>query len=240
MTSYSKETKKYLLDITEKKKCCTRMFSDILTLSDKTSSERLEIIKKAPEHFKCPGCFQAFLRGMFIVFGNVTDPSKRYHLELSFETESERDCAKEVIDSEFEMTAGERRGRSLLYIKSSVGIEDFFALVGANKSVFDLMNSKIVKELNNQTNRQLNCDMANIRKTLASAQPYIDAVNELTETGGIVRLPADLKETAKLRVEYPQASIADLSLVHNPPISKSGVKHRLDKIMEICSEFRKK
>ncbi len=241
MISYCTETKKYLLETQDKKKCCSRMFGDISALAGHDSSEqRLEVIRKAPEHFKCPGCFQAFLRGMFIVYGNVTDPSKRYHLELSFPTSEERDTVSVIIaDNGFDMSPGERRGRYLLYIKSSTKIEDFFALIGANKSVFDLMNSKIVKDLNSQTNRQLNCDMANIRKILTSAQPYIDAINELQNNGGIVRLPADLKQTAKLRTEFPQASMSDLALMHEPPISKSGVKHRLDKIMDIAENFKK-
>ena len=240
MTSYSRKTKEYLLETADKKKCCARMFSDMSSLSSVDApAKRSELISSATDHFKCPTCFQAFLRGLFVYCGNVTDPSKRYHLELSFATQTERDAVKIITDDNgFEMTPTERRGRYLLYIKSSTKIEDFFALIGANKSVFDLMNSKIVKDLNSQTNRQLNCDMANIRKTLTSAQPFIDAVNELTASGGIIRLPAELKETAKLRVNYPQASMSELALLHDPPISKSGVKHRLDKIMEIASDFK--
>lgn len=240
MSSYSAETKKYLLETKDKKKCCARMFSDMLSMSEQTDSrDRCRIIEASPAHFKCTGCFGAFLRGLFIVYGSVTDPSRRYHLELSFPTEGERDGAEKIMrENGFEMTCGVRCARFLLYVKSSSKIEDYFALMGANKSVFDLMNSKIVKELNSQTNRLLNCDMANIRKTLQSAQPYIDAVNELKCTGGIIRLPAELKETAALRVKYPQASMADLALLHDPPISKSGVKHRLDKIMDIAADLK--
>ena len=241
MNSYSSKTKEYLLETKEKKKCCARMLDDIIRLGmAQDERERVRVIEASPVHFKCPGCFAAYLKGLFLVYGSVTDPSKRYHLELSFPTEAERDAAQKVIsENGFFMSRGQRNKRFLLYVKSSAAIEDFFALVGANKSVFDLMNSKIVKELKSQTNRQLNCDMANIQKTLKSAQPYIDAINGLRENGGIVRLPPELRETAKLRINYPQASMSDMALLHNPPISKSGVKHRLDKIMEIYESFEK-
>lgn len=241
MKSYSSKTKEYLLETKEKKKCCARMLDDIRRLGGtEDPKERAGVLEASPVHFKCPGCFAAYLKGLFLVYGNVTDPAKRYHLELSFPTAEERDAAQKVIsENSFSMTCGQRNKRFLLYVKSSAAIEDFFALVGANRSVFDLMNSKIVKELKSQTNRQLNCDMANIRKTLRSAQPYIDAVNELEKSGGIVRLPPELRETARLRLENPQASMSDMALMHNPPISKSGVKHRLDKIMEIYEGFEK-
>lgn len=233
MSSYSQETKSCLLEIREKKKCCGRMLDDVVGLQKKSADESLRIVLASPTHFKCPSCFSAFLRGIFISFGNVTDPSKSYHLELSFPTAALRDAVRDIIfENGFEMTAGQRGKRFLLYIKSSGKIEDFFALIGANKSVFDLMNSKIVKELKEQTNRQLNCDMANIRKTLSSVQPYTDAIELLKESGAVIRLSKELRETAEIRVKYPQASMAELALLHTPPISKSGVKHRLDKIKE--------
>ena len=83
----------------------------------------------------------------------------------------------------------------------------------------------------------MNCDMANIKKTLSAAGKYIEVIEELTKSGAIIRLPADLRETARLRYENTQASLTDLGLLHNPPISKSGVKHRLDKIVEFYNEI---
>ncbi len=237
--SYSKSAKEALLENGEKKKCCQRMLSDILSLSDISDGERrAEILAKASQHFKCAGCFPAYLKGLFVVFGNVTNPEKSYHLELSFETEEERDITFDnIVDNGIEMKKGRRKNRYLLYVKDSTLIEDFFAVIGANKLAFDLMNSKIVREVRGDANRQMNCDMANIKKTLTAAGKHIDMIGELKEKGLFIRLPQDLRLTAELRYENTQASMSDLGLLHNPPISKSGVKHRLDKIEEIYNEI---
>ena len=144
-----------------------------------------------------------------------------------------------TIDSEngIDMKKGKRKNRFLLYVKDSTQIEDFFAVIGANKLAFDLMNSKIVREVRGDANRQMNCDMANIKKTLSAAGKHIEMIEDLKEKGLFIRLPQDLRITAELRYENTQASMADLGLLHNPPISKSGVKHRLDKIEELYNEI---
>jgi len=241
--SYSKSAKSALLASTEKKKkCCARIFDDILALADEESfEERTRKIIISSEHFKCSSCFSYFLRGLFIAFGNVTDPSKSYHLELSFKTQTERDSVLEILsENGVEMKPAERKGRALLYIKDSAVIEDFLAIIGANKLAFDLMNSKIVREVRENTNRQINCDMANIQKSLSAAEKYIDIITDIKDRGLISQLPTDLRETAKLRLENTQASLADLGRQHNPPISKSGVKHRLDKIIGFYDDISTK
>lgn len=135
------------------------------------------------------------------------------------------------------MKAGRRGERYLLYLKSSGEIEDFLALTGATRAAFDLMNAKIVREVRGNANRQMNCDMANISKSLAAAQQYTDAILEIFHRGYEIRLPEELRETARLRLENPQASMAELGHLHSPPISKSGVKHRLDKILQFYKSF---
>lgn len=205
-----------------------------------SAEERTKVIETAPSHFKCKNCFSVFLRGLFLVYGNITDPNKRYHLELSFPTENERDASeKALLGGGIVMHKATRRGRHLLYVKGSADIEDFFTVIGASNITFDLMNVKIVKEVRGQANRQMNCDMANIRKSLSASQKYIDVINEMQKNGTIVRLPKDLRETAELRCENTQASLTDLGLKHNPPVSKSCVKHRLDKIIEIAESIGK-
>ena len=138
------------------------------------------------------------------------------------------------------MKKAKRKNRYLLYIKDSTQIEDFFAVIGANRLAFDLMNSKIVREVRGDANRQMNCDMANIKKTLSAAGKHIEIIGELKESGAIIRLPHDLRETAELRYENTQASMSDLGLLHVPPISKSGVTHRLDKIVDFYEELKSK
>lgn len=238
-TSYSSETKEALAQTADKKNCCRRMYSDGVMLRESgDSEERARAIETAHEHFRCQGCFSAFLRGLFVSFGNVTDPAKQYHLELSFSSERERDAADTLLrQNGIVMKKGARRSRSLLYIKSSEEIEDFFAAVGANKAAFALINSKIVREVRGNANRQSNCDMANIKKSLSAAKKYTDVIEKMTADGTVARLPAELFETAMLRMENTQASMSELALMHSVPISKSGVKHRLDKIIQAAEEI---
>jgi DNA-binding protein WhiA len=240
--SYSKAAKDALLDSSEKKKkCCARMLSDILELTYSDGEERVARLSEAPNHFKCASCFTYFLKGLFVAYGNVTNPEKSYHLELSFVSEEERDCVSDILeDNGMSMKKGKRKNRFLLYIKDSTQIEDFFAVIGANKLAFDLMNSKILREVRGDANRQMNCDMANIKKTLSAAGKHIEIIGDMMERDLIIRLPKDLRETAELRYENTQASMADLGLLHNPPISKSGVKHRLDKIVDFYEEIKAK
>lgn len=239
--SYSLETKEALAKAQDKKNCCRRMYSDGVGLGAcDDSHERLRVFETAASHFRCENCFSAFLRGLFVACGNVTDPAKRYHLELTFKTEAERDAAHGLLAAHgMEMKKGFRKSRWLLYIKSSERIEDFFAAVGANKAAFELINSKIVREVREDANRQSNCDMANIKKSLSASKKYTDIIEKMISDGTVSRLPAELRETAMLRLENTQASMADLALLHKVPISKSGVKHRLDKIMEIAAEIYK-
>ena len=188
----------------------------------------------AEAYSKCPcdGCRAVFVREMFIKYGSITDPAKQYHLDFSFKTEEERDAAYEILSSAgFEFRKTVRRERFIIYIKESSVIEDFLVYMGAQNAAFDVMNSKIVHEFRNSVNRQVNCDTANIEKQLASVKKYTDAIKLLEENGKLDTLPDELKETARVRMENEQLSLADLGALLTPPVTKSGVRHRLDKIL---------
>ena len=180
----------------------------------------------------CDGCRAVFVREMFIKYGSITDPAKQYHLDFSFKTEEERDAAYEILSSVgFDFRKTVRRERFVMYIKESSVIEDFLVYMGAQNAAFDVMNSKIVHEFRNSVNRQVNCDTANIEKQLASVKKYTDAIKLLEENGKLDTLPDELRETARVRMENEQLSLADLGALLNPPVTKSGVRHRLDKIL---------
>lgn len=180
----------------------------------------------------CDSCRAVFVREMFIKYGSITDPAKQYHLDFSFKTEEERDAAYEILSSVgFEFRKTVRRERFIIYIKESSVIEDFLVYMGAQNAAFDVMNSKIVHEFRNSVNRQVNCDTANIEKQLASVKKYTDAIKLLEENGKLDTLPDELKETARVRMENEQLSLADLGALLTPPVTKSGVRHRLDKIL---------
>ena len=239
MKSYSKQIKETLLEIQPKKKCCKRIQDDVFELLDiKDAVLRAEKIALLISHYKCVGCQTRSLSALFIAFGNVTDPEKRYHLEFSLESEDERKALKSVLEyASFPMKETVRKGRYILYIKDSGKIEDFFALIGANKAAFDFINAKIIHEVRGNANRQMNCDMANINKSISAAQYLVEMITDMDNRGYISRMPPELQETARIRMENSQASIAEIGALHNPPISKSGVKHRLDKIKDIYNKF---
>ncbi len=238
--SYSKQIKYTLKENNPKKNCCKRIQDDVFSLLGIQDCKiRAEKIAKLKEHFKCSSCMTKVLSALFIVYGNVTNPEKQYHLEFSFESDEERTAAKAILDeADFQMKQSIRKNRYILYIKDSNKIEDFFALIGANKAAFDFINTKIIHEVRGDANRQMNCDMANISKSIAAAEQIVELIEEMNENGCIFRLQKDLQETAKLRFDNTQASMAELGAMHDPQISKSGVKHRLDKIKEMYFKFK--
>ncbi len=201
-------------------------------------------LKRLGEGCLCESCQSVLLRAMFVRWGTVTDPEKRYHLELTFINEDERDTADGILQNAgLCLHPSVRRGANgkekyLLYYKSSTDMEDFLATIGASGAVFALMNTKIVKEFRNSVNRQVNCDTANIGKQLEASKKYIEAIQYLNETGAMNRLPEALRETARLRLEYDQLSLADLGSLCEPKVSKSGMKHRMEKLLEFAKSVQ--
>ena len=182
---------------------------------------------------RCDGCVSCLIRALFLSYGSVTDPMKRYHLDFCFHTQEECDAAYQVLETAgFSLHHSERKGKPILYYKKSDDIEDFLAYIGASVAAFDMMNARIVKDFRNSVNRQVNCDTANIGKQLEASQKYIEAINALNESGNMNKLPENLRKTAILRVENSQLSLAELGHICEPQVSKSGMKHRMEKIYE--------
>lgn len=180
---------------------------------------------------KCQGCRAAFLRGAFLAAGRISDPKKQYNLEFSFGDRSM--LFKRILtDLSVEPRVTVRDGNTVLYYRSGTLIEDFLALAGINDAVFDLINAMINKESRNMANRISNCETNNIGKSIDAARKYIKAIEDLEEAKLLSSLPDDLERTARLRLEYSDLSLFQLSKVSVPPISKSGLSHRLNKILE--------
>ncbi len=237
--SFSSTVKEHLHEIPRKKKCCRHAFNDGCVIYDGDSSA--DLIKKGLKGLVCQECLQSFLAGIFVATGNISDPSKSYHLEFSVPDTNTADAISEVLcEAGFEEKRTIRKGRVILYFKNSTVIEDILGFMGASSGAFELMNAKIVREMRETTNRQVNCDAANISKTLSASEKHIRIINELKELGIFNSLTGDLKETAELRVSFPDISIADLGQKFSPPISKSGVKHRLDKIIDFYESQKSK
>lgn len=182
-------------------------------------------------------CQRAFLRGAFLAGGSVTDPEKRYHLELST-THLKVSRETGTLMREMELTAKEteRKGSSVLYYKQSDSIEDFLTAIGAPVSAMAVMSAKIEKDWRNDANRKTNCDSANVDKAIAASQDQLAAIRKLERSGRYETLPEKLKETAALRREYPETTLTELAELHEPPISKSAVNHRMRKLLSLAAE----
>lgn len=177
----------------------------------------------------------AFLRGAFLAGGSVTDPEKRYHLELaSSHVQASREVSTLLEDTGFAPRTVMRGGNAVIYFKLSEHIEDFLTMTGAPAAATEIMAAKVNKSLRNEVNRATNCDIANLDKTLKAAESQCRDIEKLRTAGKLDALPEQLKNTALLRMANMEASMTELARLHNPPITKSCLNHRLRKISELA------
>lgn len=184
-------------------------------------------------------CKRAFLRGAFLASGSVNNPEKSYHFEIACEEEL---MAKELqrILREFDIGSKIviRKKYYVVYVKESDMIVDALNVMGAYKALMRMEDIRVWKEVRNHTNRKVNCDIANINKIVSSSQRQLDDIHFIEKTKGLHFLKRNLREVAELRMEEPELSLKELGEMLNPPVSKSGVNHRLKKISEIADELR--
>ncbi|MBR6534033.1 MAG: DNA-binding protein WhiA [Clostridia bacterium] len=210
-----------------------------ITISDFATLE--SIIKrfgnlKAPKKgiFKCEHCLKHYFRGAFLCAGTINSPDSSYHLEI--ETPFTPGSVSELL-SELGIVFkySNRRGTGVIYVKESEVIEDFLNYIGARSSAFSLMNEKIRRELRNNANRQKNFDTANIKKSVAAGARYLDAIKKLQDEKRMNMLSEELRETATLKLKHPDVGLVELAALHDPKITKSGLYHRLTKIVEFAN-----
>ena len=178
-------------------------------------------------------CRVSFLRGAFLAGGSVTDPEKRYHLELSTShVQASREVSALMQDMGFLPRSVMRGGSAVIYFKQSEHIEDLLTTLGAPVAATEIMTAKVDKEIRNGANRAMNCDMANVNKTLDAVAAQQEAIEKLEKAGQLEKLPEKIQETARLRMQNPELPLAQLAALFDPPISKSCLNHRIRKIME--------
>lgn len=184
-------------------------------------------------------CRSAFLRGAFLVGGSVTNPEKKYHLELVTPSASlSRQVMSFLLDYGMAPKLSRRKYHYLIYFKESTAIEDFLTAVGAPLAAMELMQIKVEKELRNDLNRKVNCETANIMKSVDAAAKQIEAISVIMEHAGLQTLKEELRQTAQMRVDYPECSLTELARKFDPPLSRAGLNHRLKKIMEIAAAYQ--
>lgn len=183
-------------------------------------------------------CRTAFLRGAFLSGGSVTDPEKRYHLELATShLQASREVSALLTELGFFPRSVMRSGSAVIYFKQSEHIEDFLTKIGAPASAMDIMTAKVDKEIRNGANRAMNCDMANVNKTLDAALEQKNAIEKLQQHGALENLPDKLRQTALLRLQYPELSLTQLAERCDPPVTKSCLNHRMRKLMSMAQEL---
>lgn len=183
-------------------------------------------------------CRTAFLRGAFLAGGSVTDPEKRYHLELTTShAQASREMSALLVEMGFTPRNVMRGGNSVTYFKQCEHIEDLLTTIGAPAAAVEMMTTKLEKELVNNANRAMNCDMANVNKTLDAAMEQCEAIEILQDAGRLEFLPKQIKETALLRLQHPELSLAQLAERCTPPVTKSCINHRMRKLMEIARDL---
>lgn len=183
--------------------------------------------------FRCGECAVMFLRGVLISCVSVNDPRKGYHMEVSL-SEANGARAEKLIDlfeeCGFTPKISKRNGKYSLYFKSNTTISDILSYSGAMKASFEVANTYIERDIRNNENRATNFVAKNISKTVEATQRQISAINKIISSNRFDMLSSELKETAALRLENDDVSLSELALMHEPPISKSGLNHRLEKI----------
>ncbi|MGI6751218.1 MAG: DNA-binding protein WhiA [Anaerovoracaceae bacterium] len=192
-----------------------------------------EIIKR-----KC--CKKAYLRGVFIGAGTISDPEKGYHLEMVVDNEILASDLRRLINS-FGLRSKivKRRKHYVVYLKEAEQIIDFLNILGAHGQLLEIENIRILKDIRNRTNRIVNCESANLDKTVNTAYRQIESIKTIEKLAGLDSLSPRLAEAADLRLKNPQASLEELASMTNPPVKKSGIYHRLRKIDEIAEKLRK-
>lgn len=180
----------------------------------------------------------AFMRGVFLAGGSVTDPDKRYHLELiSSHLKVSREAYALLLDMGFYPKEIIRNGSSILYFKQSDYIEDFLTMIGAPVCAMHVMEAKVMKDFRNTVNRRVNCETANLMKTVDASFTQVAAIRKLQAAGVLKTLNEKLQETARLRMENTEAVLSELAQMTSPPVSKSAINHRMRKLIELAEKL---
>lgn len=184
-------------------------------------------------------CKRAFIRGAFLASGSISDPEKGYHFEIVCPDERKAGQLQELIRSfGIDAKVVVRKKSHVVYVKEGAQIVDILAVMEANVALMNLENIRILKEMRNTVNRKVNCEMANINKTVSAAVKQIEDIKLIEEKKGFQSLNDGLAEIAELRLQYPEATLKELGMMLNPQVGKSGVNHRLRKLSAIADELR--
>lgn len=194
-----------------------------------------------PRHIvKTEECKRAYIKGAFLGGGSISNPEKTYHLEfVTHDNEYAEDLSKLINEYGLNSKVIQRKSSFIVYLKEGEQIVDLLNIIGAHSSLLELENVRIMKEMRNNVNRLVNCETANLSKTVNAAVRQVESIKLIQNEIGLARLPKNLREIAELRLNYPDESLKELGEMLNPTVGKSGVNHRLRRIEKIADELRK-
>lgn len=235
--AYLKMSKMYTLSITDHEDTIKILKATKLMDDSREIGENLSVTSNLLIQNAC--CKRTFIRGAFLATGSISDPEKTYHFEIVAPNEGKAKQLQDIINS-FDMDAKivKRKKYYVVYIKEGSQIVDILNIMEAHVSLMNLENVRILKEMRNSINRQVNCEAANINKTVKAATKQIDDILYIKEKVGFGDLAEGLEEIATLRIQYPEASLKELGEMLSTPIGKSGVNHRLRKLSIIADNLR--
>ncbi len=228
--AFSYAVSEYVERLKSKKR---RSFFDENAAKGYVKSENNGVIYPEESGMVCENCRSHLIRGVFLVAGRASKTEKGLHLEMVMPSEGTAKKVSEILKGAgLEPKYTERRGESLLYYKKAETVEDFLSFIGAQNASFEIMNDVILKAIRCSANRQKNCDTTNLRRAVEAASAQLSAINSIMENeGSLDGLSASLRETAKIRLENPIESLEEITDLHVDKISRSGVSHRLNKIV---------
>ena len=205
----------------------------------RAKGEGLQAIERASVQPVC--CKRAYIRGAFLAAGSVSNPSKSYHFEIVCGTEDRARHVQEIMNS-FGLDAKivKRKKNYVIYLKEGSQIVDVLNIMEAHVALMELENVRILKEMRNSVNRKVNCETANINKTVSAAVKQVKDIEYIRDTIGLDKLPEGLKDVALTRLAYPEATLKELGNLLETPVGKSGVNHRLRKLSEVADKLREK
>lgn len=206
---------------------CVRL---VRSLDDATLSAEIP-------HEGCDSCRGMFLRGLFLACGTLNCPDKPTHFEWKVATDRAPWVSSVLTDTGYPPRTIARNGQTGLYYKNGETVADLISLIGAGQVLFRILDKRMERELRNNENRATNCVTRNIQKTISAATRQMDAINRLVEAGKLDSLPEALQETARKRYDNPDVSLDELASLHSPVISRSGLNHRLKKLLEAAHEL---
>lgn len=186
-------------------------------------------------------CKRAYLRGCYMAVGSMSDPYKSYHLELVCGLQAQAEQLLKILhDFSLDAKMIVRKKYYVVYMKEGENIADFLNITEAHKALMEFENTRIYKGMRNMVNRKVNCEAANITKTVNAATRQVEDIRLIREKRGLEGLPEPLRQMAYVRLENPQASLGELGKLLDPPVGKSGVNHRLRKLGELAKELKVK